>query len=599
MSILTINDIAGRTGKSRIALVRNPELAKFIIGERSGGGRPAKLYHPDALALFLVNVSTTNDVEITIRKKRSDSGAFRGGRKEHVVKYLERLAFTEYMSDATEDVRSACRRAIKKMYELVENGEFDATKTDVDVCAKSEWIYFNWINRSDKKFRGVAHTEGWEIAHRQEWHKWDAAMNSGSNRYTYWKIAENDFGAGKGRGRGRFIMMDDRQTDVWTRIEDGTHQLAYAVYAWDVLTGELLWVERAASNNSVSANDYVRCVLGVLYNCGLDCPIWYIENSRAAKAISLSGAIHALYTQDDMEFFRQEDIKKLFKGQEIIVRNTPHIPKDLGKSIGERMFGHVKRWDSLMYPESFHGGGITKAVQLSRSIKPTFTANTPTVHEYFNGILGGAYNDYLDQPRSVLKEWAKKHNSEPTRRAMIDYYTPATITMPSPHQTALLLYHAVPDKHTVRLTEWGQLDCTIKNRDYRLRSPELYNRSLLKQKMTVIPIPGREDECAVYDASGDEVQFICIAEDFTGTTAEKATRIRVEGRTMREDAQADVVEFTKNKLLADPVAVANARRSPMPELPSPEDKRQADVYITEVIDEKEDEKLISNFYKTL
>lgn len=608
MSMLTIKDVSVKTGISQQALNKNPAVRSFCVGKRVGMGRPADLYHPDVVTLYPVNTNT-NEIEKLTRKSRSDKGSFRGGRKKEVVEYLVSLAFTEFMSDAIEDIRSACRRAIATMYRMVENGEtfktkedveFTATIQDVDVCAKSEWLYFNWINRSDAHFRGVAHIDGWSLAHRAEWRKWDAATKSGSNRYTFWKIAENDLGAEFGRGRGRFIMMDDRQADVWTRQADGTHQLAYAVYAWDILTGELLWVEQAAnSSNAVSANDYIRCILGVMYRCGLDCPVFHIENSKAAKAIAVTGAINTLYSEADMEFFRRDDIRKLYRGQEMIVRNVSHIPKDFGKAIGERLFGHVKRWDSLMYPQSFHGSGIKEAVQLSRAVKPTFTKNTPSVAEYFNGLLGDGYNEYLDQNRSSLKEWARVHNSIPTRRAMIEYYTPAEITMPNPEQTALLLYYAVTVKTTVRMSEWGQLDCVINNRHYRLRSKELYSPELNNRKMTVIPVPGRADECAVFDANGSKVRFVCIAKDFTGTTAAQAAQIRVEGRTLREDALNGIREYTRKTLLADPVELANSRRSPMPELPSPEEGRQQEVYFAEVIDEKEDEKLISNFYSTL
>ncbi len=604
MSMLTINDIAFRAQKTQQALIKNADIEKYVVGKRTNGGRPAKLYHPDVLKLFIVvNDDGEKEENITVRKTRADKGGLRKGRKQHVVEHLVRLAFTEYMSSAVEDVRSACRRAIKQMYKLVESGEFPATIADVDICAKSEWLYFNYINRCDSGRRGIALVKGWELAHREKWHEWDAAMKSGSNRYCFWKIAENGLGAEKGFGGGRFVMMDDRKTDVWIRNENGGFEMTYAVYAWDVLTQELLWVERAEGGNAVSTNDYVRCMLGVIYRYGINCQVWHIENSRAAKGLNATGAIRALYTDSDMEFFSRDDIKKLYRiksqrpGEEMIVRNIPHIPKDLGKAIGERLFGHVKRWDSLVYPQSFHGGSIKEAVQLTRSVTPTLGNYTPSANEYFHGLFGEPYQDYLDQPRSALKEWARTHQSEPTRRAMIDWYSPAEITMPSPEQTALLLYYASTERHTVRMREWGQLDCTINLRSYRLRAKQLTETEFYKQKLTVIPVPGRADECAVYDANGKNVRFVCMAKDFTGVSVEQAHTIRVEGRTIREDAHKAIREYTNNTLLGDPVELANTRRATMPELsPKP---TQAEVYFTEVVDEKEDERLIGNFYNTL
>lgn len=589
MSVLTINDIALAVGKSQQALAKNVDVAKFQIGIRSNGGRPAKLYHPDVLSLFKSN--DTGEVERR-RKRRSDIGSARGGRSMQAIEYLTRLAFTQYMSCATPDVRSACRRAIRQAYQEIEAGNSPLTADEVEACERSEWLYCNWVNRSCATFRGPALTQGWALAHQERWRQWNAATRSGSNRYTFWKIAENDLGAGQGRGRGRFVMLDDRKTDVWTRTELGGFAMTYAVYAWDVLTGELLWVEQA-QGDAVSGNDYVRCILGVLYRVGNDCPVWFMENSRAAKAVPVRGALDAIYTHEQKAWFENTDIKALFKGQGPVVRNTPHIPKDLGKAIGERLFGEVKRWDAMLYPESYHGAGIHEAVQLSRSVMPARGEHTPTVQEYFHNLLGEPYQAYLDQPRSILKEWAKKHNSEPTRRAMIEFYAPSAIQYPTADQTALLLYHAVTERHVVKLREWGQLDCRINNRDYRLRADELYSPDIFKRKLTVIPVPGRSDECAIYDTKND-LRFVCIARDFTGTTARNAVEIRVEGRKMREQARERVRDFTEKNLLSDPLKLADSRRKPVPELPPAQ--AEDEVIYSEVIDESADDAVLDNIH---
>lgn len=591
MSVLTINDIALAVGRSQQALAKNLALRKFEVGTRSNGGRPAKLYHPDVLNLFVV--ADNGKAEISrLRKRRSDAGSARGGRSAVVIEYLTRMAFTQYLSSAVPDVRSACRRAIRQAYQEIESGLSPLSRADVEACEKSEWLYFNWVNRSCANFRGPAHTQGWELAHRERWHQWDAAMNSGSNRYTFWKIAESDLGAEAGRGRGRFVMLDDRKTDVWTQRSDGNFEMKYAIYAWDVLTGELLWVERAAGD-AVSGNDYVRCILGVLYTAGNDCPVWFMENSRAAKALPVRGSITALYTPEQLEWFESGDVKALFKGQGPVVRNTPHIPKDIGKAIGERLFAEVKRWDALLYPQSYHGAGIHEAVQLSRAVVPSHGEHTPSGSEYFHNLLGEPYQAYLDQPRNVLKEWAKRHDSEPTRRAMIEYYRPTAITYPTAAQTALLMYHAVTERHVVKLREWGQLDCQINLRHYRLRADELYSPDLLNRKLTVVPIPGRSDECAIYDAR-QEPRFICIARDFTGTTAANSVEIRIESRRMRENARANIRAFTESNLLSDPVQLANTRRQSAPELPPA--SNETEIIYTEIIDDSADDAVLNNIH---
>lgn len=591
MSVLTIEQIAFQVGKSRQALAKNAALKPYEVGGKSGGGRPAKLYHPDVLSLFKSNDETAAETDKS-RRSRSDKGKPRGGRPVELVEYLTRLAFTYFMSAGDTDIRSSCRRAIAQAYRDIEAGVLPMNVADVDACAKSEWLYFNWVNRSCATFRGPAITQGWELCHRERYKQWDTAMDMGHNRHKFWKIAEHDLGAGRGRGRGRFVMLDDRKADVWTRNEDGSYEMCYAVYAWDVLTGELLWVERSMGA-AVSGNDYVRCILGVLHRCGLDCQIWFLENSRAAKANPVTGAVRAIYTDADNEFLTSLPVKQAFGGQYPIVRNCPHIPKHIGKAQGERLFGEIKRWDALLYPQSYHGSGIHEAVQLTRSVAPVHGDYTPSTAEYFHNLMGDAYQEYLDQPRSILKEWAKAHGSEPTRRAMIEYYTPSAVKYPTVSQTALLLYHAILDRHVVKLREYGQIDCQINCRQMHFRADELYSQSLIRRKLTIIPIPGRDGEAAIYDANNQkDVRFVCVAKDYTTTTAAEVTELGISGRKMRESARQRVRDFTEKNLLHDPLELAAKRRKPVPELPPAQPK----ISYVEVVDESADNRILDNIH---
>lgn len=596
MSVLTINEISLATRKSRQALSKNKNLELYEVGFKSNGGRPMKLYDPKILAELFGIKSKEEEEEILViptkRKSRCDAGKPRDGRNENLVHHLSRMAFTEYMSSAIEDVRSACRRAINSAYSKIEQGKFEWTKEEVELCERGEWLYFNWVIRISNRFRGPAHEEGWEVAHREHWHKWNAALKSGHNRHCFWKIAENDLGCERGRGRGRFVMLDDRKTDVWTRKPDGGFEMCYAIYAWDVLTGELLWVEKA-NGSGVSGNDYVRCILGVLYRCGSDCQVWAMENSRAATAIDVRGALDCIYTDEDKAWFNSTAVRQVFKNQAPIMRNMPHIPRDIGKGFGERMFGEIKRWDALLYPQSYHGGSISEAVQLTQAVMPTLGSYTPTRNEYFYNLLGEPYNDYLDRPSSTLKLWAKKHGSEPTRRAMIDYYTPSVIYHPTAEQSALLLYHATTDRHTVKYTNYGGMRCQINNRMYNLRHDELYTAAHLNKKLTIIPLPGREDECAIFETKPD-LKLLCIAEDFTADSANKEARIRVESCVMREEGRQRVRNFTEQNLLADPVELANERRKAPPEKPTA--PTETTLTYTEVISPERDKQLLKNIH---
>lgn len=524
----TADHLAALARVSTDAVNKRLRNSSYCLGFIQTGGRPTRIYRKDALRLWQPEQTATS---MSSRKGRNDRGKTRT-RNEQCVEWLTALAFAEYMSNAVKDVRSACRRAIVHAVHLIESGTaHQFTIDDVRVCAENEWLYKKHVARSDKYFKGPVYTDGWQQKHTLKWHKHTDALTTGHVKYSFWKIAENDLGCGRGRGFARFIMLDDRKGDSWTLDKTtGATKMRYGVYAWCVLTGALLWVEQC---ETVTAQTYVRTIVNTIYAHGLDTPVFFMENSRAAIADQVEGVVRSLYNTSDRQILGSQNYKMLFRSDSGIVRNCPHIPRDLGKAKGERLFAEIKRSDSLNFPQSFHGAGLHEAVQLERKQMPILGAYTPDAEQYFDTVFNYAYSEHLTQRRDSLKEWSEAHDCEPTYKAMVDYYKPEVKVYPSAVQLANLLYYCMPISE-VRLTEAGSIRVTMQNRKLNLRAQELYDYDLLKQKLHVCAIPNDSRYLVFKPATKTELpQLVCIAEDFTVQSAADI-RFRQESRQLRE-----------------------------------------------------------------
>lgn len=504
--------------------LRNTE---YLVGIIQTGGRPTRLYKSEALYLWQPQQT---EQHLSCRKNRNDKGKTRT-RNAECVAWLTDIAFAEYMTNAQKDVRSACRRALARAVHHIETKQAHFTIDDIKECAENEWLYKKHVSRSDKYFRGPFHTQGWAQKHEAQWRKHDAALKTGHVRYSFWQLAENDLDCGKNKGFARFIMLDDRKADTWTIDEQGNKKMRYGIYAWCTLTGALLWVEPC---NEVTTKAYIKAIVNTIYAHGLDTPVFFLENSRAAIAEQVEHVIQTLYTTADKEILSSTAYTMAFRGSNGVYRNCPHIPRDLGKGKGERLFNEIKRGDALMFPESYHGSGLGEAVQLKRKQIPVLGAYTPSPDDYFSSLYGYAYTEHLDMPRDSLKLWAKQHDSEPTYRAMVNYYKPETKKYPSAMQCAYLLYYVVK-VHEVKVQELGSLRVTVRGRQLNLRAPELYAYELSKTMLHVCEIPNDDKNYLVFMPIKNALpKLICVAEDYTVTSIEDIS-YRHKSRVLRED----------------------------------------------------------------
>lgn len=545
----TAHEIATTLGISARAV--NKRLTDdFLIGTRPnprGSGRAMKIYKPSALNLWAKE-------EIFFDKKESRRNHFgktqsgRGRNNMELINYVTAQAFKLFMQNAEGDVRACVRRAISKTYFDIEQERVRFNTDELGKLKENEWLYKQWIMRSDKFRKGVYYTEFWQ-KHWETTNKvHTTALSVATQKFDTYKVLENSFGAKKGYGAYRFIMLDDRSTDSWTADMDG-FKMPYAIYAWDVLTAQLLHIEPV--EDAVNSEHYISAILNIVYNYGCDCPVFFLENSRAAIAHNVQGTVRALYTDADLQVLNSNEYRKLMHG-DIIVRNVPNIAKGFGKAKGERMFQELKRAEAYLFPRNFKGGQKGEAIELQRHNRPVLSKSyTPSRDIHFQVLWNFSQTEMLDYERDNLKKWAKEKGEKPTLQALIDYYKPETIKHPTPHQTALLIYYADRKINEVKISAIGQIRVTRDNVQHNLVAPELFMVDK-KAKLQVKPVPTSLDkngyyaEWIVYKSNGKDTlpDVVCIAKNYVATDIHESHQNALEIRQMRENY---IAQF-KNKV---------------------------------------------------
>lgn len=535
----TAAEIAATLGISRQAVIKRLG-DEWLIGYANnsrGSGRSMKVYKATALNLWAKE-------ELFVEKKdnrRKHYGAVqnkRGRGNLELINYVTKIAFKLYMQDALGDVRSAARRAISETFRNIENGIVNFNADELQKIKENEWLYKQWIMRSDKFRKGVFYTEFWAKHWETNNKVHTSALSVATNKNDAWRIYENSFGATKGYGAYRFIMLDDRNTDSWTKDIEG-FSMPYAIYAWDTLTGELLHIEPVET--AVNSEHYISAILNVIYKYGCDCPVFFMENARAAIAYNVQGTVKALYSDADLQLLNSDNYRKLTHGN-IIARNVPNIPKGFGKGRGENLFQELKSAEAYLFPRNFKGGNRNEQIELHRHNRPVLGSYTPDREKHFAALWKYAQGEMLDKTRDNLRNWAKLHNSEPTMRAFIEYYRPAEIKYPSPDQTALLIYYADRKTNEVKLSATGQIRVTREGLQHNLVAPELFLIDK-KTKLQVKPVSVSKDangyyaEWIIYKVNGKNElpTVVCFAKNYVATTIHESHANAIEIRRMRED----------------------------------------------------------------
>jgi hypothetical protein len=567
-SIYRASDIATIANiTERSVQMRYPALSSYVVGKDG----KALLFSPDVLREFgIVRESATeppipSDVHHT-RKNRTDAGLPRG-RNAELVHYAALTARTYFLADAdaiattgrAKGVTKAVNSAVSQIYRELESNSLPVNATVADMDKITErWLY-DWITRKDTTnhpnrtpFIGAYWRDDWQAEWMRVWKKHDFAKSRGSVRYDLWKILENDFDCKQGQGFGRFIFIDDRVSKSYVQQSNDLPRKVNMIVAFDLISGTLLHVEPC---EEVTSQAYIRTVLNIAFKFGIDKTTWFLENSKTAIADRLRQFIRSLYTAEDMQWFHRKQHRQLFGAQDYIVRNVPSIPMAIGKGLGESFNASLRDIDGILFPRSFMGTERKEAVQLIRSQNVVRKSDiAPSHDEYFTGLIGAAWGELMNREMITRRSWTKTKGITATRANMMQYYMPEEIKRPTEKQLAMLLYFSQekqPNKMSLR--ERGTLTFVHDGVAHNLKHAALYDSTLTAFKFSAIELPWCPGQFAVYTRRKDAVNFLCVARDYTATTAEDAITMRIECREMRE--HDDVIQVS----MEERVAVSNVR----------------------------------------
>lgn len=464
-----------------------------------------------------------------LRRSRSDRGRARGA-DAALIERIVPLILEEFLADpAACHPRTLRPRGLRAAIHRVANAlSQQGIIFDIDRC-------YRYIIGHGR--RSIFYMEDWQSQWRLRWRKHDAALETAHVAYSFWEIAEADFGAGHGSGGYRWIFLDDRVSKIYLDKEGELGKQSMVV-AWDILTGELLHTH-ICDNGAPKTEDYIIAVMDIVLRFGLDRTTWFLENATAAAAERLSRLIEHLYTEEERAYFNSYSHRALFGGQGCIVRNVPSIPIGIGKAIGERFNQQLKWLDSLIAPTAYMGSSRDEAVQLKRSHEPIISDALTIAASSYIDHLWSAWQSQLDITVPSMRRWGKLKRIDPTRRNIIEYYRPQQTQRPLDERIAMLLYYSLPKPpKRCSLTTRGCLRLHRGGRFINLIAPELYADHLMRPRcLSAIELPWQPDSYAIYFHDGDDTSLLCIARDATARTVAEAVDLRTAVRSLREQDQ--------------------------------------------------------------
>jgi hypothetical protein len=524
-----------------------------------------------------------NDVaQISIRRTRNDKGTQRK-RNQAAVDHATKLALQFYLSSGMQDCRFACEMALKATMQAAQLGQITATADEV-AAIDIAWFYKRHIMRKDAYHQGPYYSQGWPSLWKTRYKQHNVALTSVHSRREMYKIFESAGWAGEGHGFGKMITLDDRSADVVTVGTDDPLVLPNGIYAWDTLTGCLLWVTPLKGGATTQA--YVQTILmATLYWQISDAPIIVLENAQAAKSMRLDQMAEWLYDREALEKLTADrNLTKLFNGQRgPIYRNVPHIAREIGKAAAERGFGIIKReHDARFSPDSFQGGNRDEAVQMHRSNTPWYrgaslsfarhkVAELKTVAEYFDSVWDYMQGDFLTRERGSLKPWAKDKGLAPTRMAMATYYGRAmrtSLQVPDERMACAIYYATEAMKRAATVTAPGWIRVMMDGRSHVIVSAQI-TAGMVGRKIGVCPMPLQEDHYVLVllkHGKKDIVErLVDVARGRLATTIDEDIRNRQEVRAIRIE-----IQDTQDRTVKESIeAVSLPAHLPQEALPAP------------------------------
>ncbi|MEP7217634.1 MAG: hypothetical protein ABI876_01895, partial [Bacteroidota bacterium] len=393
VNLMTAEDIAGRVGVSKRAVLKRAGIDQFVADRASRGGRPVNLYTATALSLWGIQTTTPSPADKQ-RKGRSDHGAPRKCSAES-WQLLTETARALYMASAQGNLRLACEQTCRQLA---------AQGVIVPITHKQLYKRLTCKNTgTDGLPISEFYRENWEAIRSSGLRKKDLALKVVTARYDWLSIFESCGWAGEGFGALRVWSIDVRHGDAWSIGDDGKPHLPSAVYIRCGLTGMPLMVYPIETESSEAI---IRAVLQCMIRWQRVPDVAYaIDNGSAMVAERTLGVLNSTLPESAWE--RAAEMPEIFgANRSPILRNLPNIPRAPFKAALERSFKHIKdEYDANRFALTYQGGDRSEAVQLRVSNRPSWQYLPEVVRSstsYFSGLDEWLYSDYIARLRPAM-----------------------------------------------------------------------------------------------------------------------------------------------------------------------------------------------------
>lgn len=523
-NLISTDELAHILGVSKQAILKKPQIEKYVYGKFSFGGRPKIFFHSEILTLFGLK---PQDVVTHNRKVRADKNVPRVLPENLELAIVER-AKQIYLSQGNRNyILNAVRYASSELWDNGYSEYFDSVNKLV------EYIYKRRIKGKSKTFIGYADRyPTWETQWERIWKKADIALKKTAvKQYKLIDLLEDCKLIREGYGAATLWVIDDHKGDsfIYSESEKAYKgKLPNATYLMDALTGKFLDFIVGEPTTLAVATLIIRNAL----RYGLPLAI-SLENSRAMKNIKLDNLINALYPDDMLKIYRENNgdwFHELFPNRTSpIVRNIPHIPDSILKARIERMFREFREHDGAYFPETYQAGGIDP-VQLKISTTPKQPIQLYSEYNYYASLKNWLDTAYCEKIRyKMFDRFFQKTGLQPTIANVWQYYggcsNPGTgITIDETKFAYALYWLAKIDDNgsiimrSAKAIDGGRVRCQVGGRDYLFVNSRLAAFSGHKLQIIFIPKAFGDkyslvDNVAIFAEKSKGVEFICIAED--------------------------------------------------------------------------------------
>lgn len=491
----TVDQIAAQVGVSAHAVRHRTGIDRYLIGTLARGGRPAKIYDPDVLTLWLRRERT--EPTTVERKVRTDWGVPRNCTPQVWAAIVEAVRGL-YVASAQDNLKLACEQAEK-----------DAAAGGIRWPLSANQVYRR-LARKDLAPDGLAisdyYRDNWQLIRQSGLKKKSVALEMATARYNWPEIWESAGWAGAGFGALRMWSIDVRTSDAWTRHDHtGKAELSAAIYIRCALTGYPIWVEPIEQESSEAI---IGAVLKAMIAWRRAPDLGYvIDNGKAMISHRTTGVLKSTLPYGAYE--RAAAYPELFGLDENgrpspILKNLPNIPRSPFKASLERSFKLIKdEFDATRFARSYQGGNRAESVQLRVSNMPVWTYLPESLRAtgtYFGTMADWLYSDYIHRARPSMFPTFVERGMTPSMDCVFRYYYDPLPNLPDGERLAYLLYWAA-DQKAIVTARLGYADATIGGEFWHCVSAKL-DHHYHHQKVAIVPIPA--SDCAVLMLANDE-----------------------------------------------------------------------------------------------